>query len=139
MDRLTQVAQVSLPYLKWVLLLGLLANFATMYLWWGEYEYYMGESRHGQLVYEVLVKSAVAGCMLLALPGNRIVNVFARATAALYLIAVLRLMYMQLVPPIDDPLDLTFAVPLAVLIVGAVVYVISARNSLPSWLSGGKQ
>ena len=141
MQRLTRAAEVSLPILKWVLVLGLLANFSTLYLWWDFYDYADFNADAKRKLWSVLYCATFAGFMIQSLPGERLVNMVTRTTALAYLSATLWFTHVDAdVRSIELPLEaLPFILPTVALIVGGIAYVATVRPNVSWPFGGGKQ
>ena len=141
MDRLMRVAQVCLPVLKWVRVLGLLANFATRYLWWGEYVFDRPADRREEAMRflgYVCLYTAIGGFTIQAIPGGRTANMIARGIAVICLFTALLLSFSP-EGLITSVLGWTLAAPILIGAVGAIAYVFSARPYVLSWPFGGKR
>ena len=125
MERLIGAARESLTPLKCLLILALVANFATPFLWW---DWRPGniESRHAMRM--LLFVYATATLMLDSLPRERIANMVTRGMAVLFIGSALGIVvFDQASQYTEFPYAPMLIVSFGVAFVGAVLYVWSAR------------
>ena len=132
MERLIGAARESLTPLKCLLILALVANFATPFLWW---DWHPGniEPRHAMRM--LLFVYAIATLMLDSLPGGRIVNTINRALTVCCVGGILWMKFFkgwlqQLADGESEPtVAVALIIPIATMLAGAFAYVAAARPS----------